>query len=151
MPRVLTHPFPRSGFVSRIVSPILYDMGDYWEHEVRIEKFLERSSKKTYPFYTGGSRACPPEDCGGPPGYLGWRKEATGYDAWSDLGLVAGFAADAGSLTEVVCVQGSVEFPFHMRLNTTVSAIFSVAPNNDASREGSQSFALSVFALPWVR
>ena len=64
----------------------LYDMGDYWEHEVRIEKFLECSSKKTYPVCTGGSRACPPEDCGGPPGYLGWREEATGYDAWSDRG-----------------------------------------------------------------
>ena len=54
----------------------LYDMGDHWEHEVRIEKFLERSSKKTYPVCIGGSRACPPENCGGPPGYL------QGEDEW---------------------------------------------------------------------
>ena len=59
----------------------LYDMGDYWEHEVRIEQFLDRNSKKTYPVCTGGSGACPPEDCGGPPGYREWQEEATGYDA----------------------------------------------------------------------
>ena len=49
-----------------------------------------------------------------------------------------------------MCAQGPVESPFHMRLNTTVSSIVSVAPNNDASSEGSQSFALPIFALPWV-
>ena len=38
----------------------LYDMGDYWEHEVRLEKYLERNPKKTYPVCTGGSGACPP-------------------------------------------------------------------------------------------
>ncbi len=32
----------------------LYDMGDYWEHEVRIEKFLERDAKKTYPASSQG-------------------------------------------------------------------------------------------------
>ena len=37
----------------------LYDMGDYWEHEVRLEKFLQRNPKKTYPVCTGGSGACP--------------------------------------------------------------------------------------------
>ena len=84
----------------------LYDMGDYWEHEVRIEKLLERSPKKTYPVCTGGSGACPPEDCGGPPGYLQGQDEAMGWDAWSDMDLVVGFVSgvmegrSAGSLTE---------------------------------------------------
>ena len=84
----------------------LYDMGDFWEHEVRIEKFLDREPKKTYPVCTGGSGACPPEDCGGAAGYLEWREEATGWDAWSDLDMIAGFAADvlegrsAGKLTD---------------------------------------------------
>ena len=94
--------------------PYLYDMGDYWEHEVRIENFLDRNPKKTYPVCTGGSGACPPKDCGGSAGYLEWRDEATGWNAWSDLdpgsgpgqALIAGFAADvlggqgAGSLTD---------------------------------------------------
>ena len=46
--------------------------------------------------------------------------------------------------------QGQVEFPFHMRLSTTVSTIISVALYYDASCEGSQSFTLPIFALPWV-
>ena len=42
-------------------------------------------------------------------------------------------------------------FPFHVRLNTTVSAIVSAAFHDGASREGSQSFTVPIFALPWVR
>ena len=72
----------------------LYDMGDYWEHEVRIEQFLDRNPKKTYPVCTDGSGACPPEDCGGSAGYLEWREAAMGYEAWSDLDLVVGFVVD---------------------------------------------------------
>ena len=44
----------------------LCDMGDCWEHEVRIEQFLERKSRRTHAVCTGGSGACPPEDWGGP-------------------------------------------------------------------------------------
>ena len=96
-------PLSRFRFRERDRFAYLYDMGDYWEHEVRIEKFLGQTPKRTYPVCTG---ACPPEGCGDPPGYLEWREEATGYDAWSDLDLVAGFVSDvlegrgAGSLSE---------------------------------------------------
>ena len=99
-------PLSRFRFRAKGRFAYLYDMGDHWELEVRIERFLEGSSKKTYPVCIGGSRACPPENCGGPPGYLGWREEAMGYDAWSDRDLVAGFISGAlegggaGSLTE---------------------------------------------------
>ena len=81
-------------------------MGDYWEHEVHVEQFLEPHAKKTYPVCTGGSGACPPEDCGGPPGYLECQDEAMGLDAWSDMDLIVGFLAgllegqSAGSLSE---------------------------------------------------
>ena len=74
-------PLSRFRFRAKDRFAYLYDMGDYWEHEVRIEQFLDRNSKKTYPVCTGGSGACPPEDCGGPPGYLEWREEAMGWDA----------------------------------------------------------------------
>ena len=47
----------------------LYDFGDDWQHEVELEAVLERVPKKKYPVCVDGARACPPEDCGGVPGY----------------------------------------------------------------------------------
>jgi hypothetical protein len=46
-----------------------YDFGDEWFHEILVEDILEPVSKKIYPKCIAGERACPPEDCGGPPGY----------------------------------------------------------------------------------
>ena len=43
----------------------LYDFGDYWEHEIEVEKFIRWSSKRKYPVCTAGKMNCPPEDCGG--------------------------------------------------------------------------------------
>ena len=47
-----------------------YDFGDNWEHSILLEKTLPRDPKRQYPCCTGGRRRCPPEDCGGPWGYL---------------------------------------------------------------------------------
>ncbi len=46
-----------------------YDFGDDWQHTVKLEKILPREEGVKYPRCTGGKRACPPEDCGGPWGY----------------------------------------------------------------------------------
>lgn len=48
-----------------------YDFGDSWEHEIMVEKVLkdEAPAKTKTALCLGGKRACPPEDCGGPPGY----------------------------------------------------------------------------------
>jgi hypothetical protein len=46
-----------------------YDFGDDWFHELTIEKTLPADPKLTNPSCIGGKRACPPEDCGGVPGY----------------------------------------------------------------------------------
>jgi Plasmid pRiA4b ORF-3-like protein len=47
----------------------LYDFGDGWEHEVAIEKVGPLDPDQQYPSLITGKRACPPEDCGGVPGY----------------------------------------------------------------------------------
>ncbi|MEJ5376861.1 MAG: plasmid pRiA4b ORF-3 family protein [bacterium] len=47
----------------------VYDFGDNWLHTVRLEKILDRQPGVKYPVCVGGRRACPPEDCGGVPGY----------------------------------------------------------------------------------
>lgn len=46
-----------------------YDFGDGWEHEIVVEKIQPPDPDAHYPRCVGGERACPPEDCGGPPGY----------------------------------------------------------------------------------
>ena len=46
-----------------------YDFGDGWEHEIKVEKILPAETAVHYPRCVDGKRACPPEDCGGPPGY----------------------------------------------------------------------------------
>ena len=48
----------------------LYDFGDDWEHTVVLEKVLPRDADVEYPWCIAGRRKCPPEDCGGPWGYL---------------------------------------------------------------------------------
>lgn len=46
-----------------------YDFGDSWEHQVVIEKVMEREPGVRYPRCLGGKRSGPPEDCGGGWGY----------------------------------------------------------------------------------
>jgi hypothetical protein len=51
-----------------------YDFGDGWSHRITLEKTLERDDDKPLPRCTGGRRACPPEDVGGPYGYIEFLK-----------------------------------------------------------------------------
>lgn len=46
-----------------------YDFGDSWHHEVTVEKVLPPDRGFKHPVCLAGANACPPEDCGGMPGY----------------------------------------------------------------------------------
>ena len=62
-----------------------YDLNIPWRHEVRIEDRLEPDVRKTYPVCTAGDGACPPEDCGGPEGFMDHRDDRFSFDALEDL------------------------------------------------------------------
>jgi hypothetical protein len=47
----------------------VYDMGDNWKHRIIVEKLQSAEPGVLYPRFLGGERRCPPEDCGGHPGY----------------------------------------------------------------------------------
>jgi hypothetical protein len=47
----------------------VYDMGDNWQHRIIVEKLTPAEPDTRYPQFLGGERRCPPEDCGGVPGY----------------------------------------------------------------------------------
>jgi len=46
-----------------------YDFGDGWEHKILLEAVMLKEEGAAFPRCVGGERACPPEDCGGIPGY----------------------------------------------------------------------------------
>ncbi len=46
-----------------------YDFGDGWRHAIVLEKILHPTPETRAPLCIAGARACPPEDCGGVPGY----------------------------------------------------------------------------------
>jgi hypothetical protein len=48
----------------------VYDFGDNWEHQIVVEELKPAETGEKYPRFLGGERRCPPEDCGGPPGYF---------------------------------------------------------------------------------
>lgn len=48
----------------------IYDFGDDWRHQISIEKIVPANKYSQLPFCINGAGACPPEDSGGPSGYM---------------------------------------------------------------------------------
>jgi hypothetical protein len=46
-----------------------YDFGDNWEHLLIVSDVRPGDPGTAYPRFIGGERDCPPEDCGGLPGF----------------------------------------------------------------------------------
>lgn len=73
-----------------------YDFGDGWLHGIVFEGSVPAEKDASYPRCIDGARACPPEDCGGPPGYdrlLGALEspedeEARELVSWLECGVV---------------------------------------------------------------
>ena len=59
-----------------------YDMGDWWLHDIRMEQVLPLEARKQYPICIEGDGDCPPEDCGGPGGFMELMQERS---SWSEL------------------------------------------------------------------
>jgi hypothetical protein len=47
-----------------------YDLGDEWEHRIKVEKTLPPDTELKTARCLAGANACPPDDVGGPPGYI---------------------------------------------------------------------------------
>lgn len=46
----------------------LYDYGDDWEHVITLKKVV--TTPEPLPLLASAAYTCPPEDCGGPPGFM---------------------------------------------------------------------------------
>ena len=76
-----------------------YDFGDSWDHLITVEHRLEAQANRDYPVCVGGAGACPPEDCGGAPGFAGLKEvmadpshvEHDSMLEWLGLDSAAGF------------------------------------------------------------
>jgi hypothetical protein len=47
----------------------IYDFGDSWEHSLVVSEVRAGTPGTGYPRFVAGERDCPPEDCGGIPGF----------------------------------------------------------------------------------
>ena len=68
-----------------------YDLTIPWKHEVRLEAQSEPQGRRRYPRCVDGSGACPPEDCGGPAGFLERRDAMYSGEALDYLARMADF------------------------------------------------------------
>ena len=48
----------------------VYDYGDNWRHEVIVEEVRDGDPDIEYPAFVDGAGRCPPEDVGGPDGFM---------------------------------------------------------------------------------
>ena len=55
----------------------VYDMGDGWEHLIKIQKILAADPAAACPRLVDGAGRCPPEDVGGVPGFYAFLEAIT--------------------------------------------------------------------------
>ena len=57
-----------------------YDFGDDWQHTIKVQAISSADDGVAYPRLIAAERACPPEDCGGAPGYEAYVEAVTDPD-----------------------------------------------------------------------
>ena len=85
-----------------------YDFGDYWEHDLVLEKVLAPDPAIRVPACMAGRGACPPEDCGGVYGFAELRETLADPDndehdamlEWLGIGSAAEFDPAAFDVAE---------------------------------------------------
>jgi hypothetical protein len=68
-----------------------YDLNIPWQHEVRLENRVQPEPGGTYPYCAAGHEPCPPEDCGGPIGFIERRDARYSLEGIEDLEAAADF------------------------------------------------------------
>jgi hypothetical protein len=68
-----------------------YDLNGPWKHEVRLESRHEADPGRGYPICLDGDGPCPPEDCGGVPGFQARREAWTAPETSRDFAVLADF------------------------------------------------------------
>ena len=94
----------------------VYDFGDNWRHQVVLERILPSDAAAiTKPVCIAGERRCPPEDVGGPPGYLQFLEVIfePGHEEFGQLRVWAGgtFHAEEFDVEAVNKVLGRMKWP----------------------------------------
>jgi len=51
-----------------------------WHHGIRVTAITAPDPRRRYPWCSGGARAAPPQDCGGPDAFMALRQE---HDPWT--------------------------------------------------------------------
>ncbi|MFN6197493.1 MAG: plasmid pRiA4b ORF-3 family protein [Aphanizomenon sp.] len=67
------------------VCPLMSAWRYWWRHQIRVEAILTPDEKQIYPICTDGKSICPPENCGGPWGFMKAREEFFIWDVWLAL------------------------------------------------------------------
>jgi Plasmid pRiA4b ORF-3-like protein len=81
-----------------------YDFGDDWEHDIVVEGIAPLHRFAAAVTLLGGERACPPEDCGGPHGYLELLevlRDPKAPGAWARLDWMGQFDPDELDLRRI--------------------------------------------------
>lgn len=71
-----------------------YDLGVLWRHDLRVEQIVGAEPGQRYPRCTGGRRAGPPEDCGGPWAFMELSQPHHIFDVISRAAQIMGALLD---------------------------------------------------------